>query len=195
MTIIESREVEKNDVLYTVEFHTDEDMDLSWLGIWTDKDQSYCVDAKLGNILGKEIDEPYDPCDDDYPDTPEGDEQCGKDCYAYYLAYEEWEETPCEILDGYVQIYYERRHTYRYFVPVNPPDGITIDEWIKYTTQDYNRMVGLARGDWSFIGIVAREEGVCSQCGESASLWGIESDSGDAYIDETIDELIKEVSA
>ncbi len=64
------------------------------------------------------------------------------------------------------------------------------DAWLKALEcreQDYNRMEHFCRGDWAMLGIVAvaRLDGMA--CGE-ASLYGIESDSGD-YLDETAHEI------
>ncbi len=66
------------------------------------------------------------------------------------------------------------------------------DAWLKALEcreQDYNRMEGFYRGDWTVLGIIAaaRLDGIV--CGE-ASLYGIESDSGD-YLDELAHELAR----
>lgn len=55
-----------------------------------------------------------------------------------------------------------------------------------YREQDYQRMEALNRGDWYFIGVIAKAE-VVSASGitqhlRSTGLWGIESDSGEEYM-------------
>jgi hypothetical protein len=51
-------------------------------------------------------------------------------------------------------------------------------------------MEQFCRGNWTMIGIIATARVGGMECGE-ASLWGIESDSGD-YIDEMAVELARE---
>lgn len=55
---------------------------------------------------------------------------------------------------------------------------------------------GWYRDEWSYCGIVVAMYTPCATCGGEkevdASLWGIESDSGDDYFAETIADLISE---
>ena len=95
------------------------------------------------------------------------------------------------------------RNEYRYFnpsfnyvdksgraLPENTPDEVR-----KYVRQDYERMESLNRGNWCFIGIRA-EANVSIPSGSSSvesevssgGLWGIESDSDDSFLEETIQE-------
>lgn len=67
----------------------------------------------------------------------------------------------------------------------------------KHAREDYKRMEQYNRGDWHMMGIVVKIKlPKCECCGEAPiveeSLWGIESDSEDKYIKDTIRELIKE---
>lgn len=96
-----------------------------------------------------------------------------------------------------------RAHEFRYWNP-----AITLDEhfrglhrlgyakadaWLKaleYREQDYNRAERFCRGDWAMLGIVAVARLGDMECG-SASLWGIESDSGE-YLDEIALEMAHE---
>lgn len=73
-----------------------------------------------------------------------------------------------------------RGAVFKWFVPANP----------EYGRQDYARACDFGNG-WSFVGIevTAYRSGV--QLG-SASLWGIESDSGDEYFTEQALELAEE---
>lgn len=54
---------------------------------------------------------------------------------------------------------------------------------------DMERMLGWLNDDWSYVGVV-----VTAPSGETASLWGIESDSGDGFIDETARELAEQLA-
>jgi hypothetical protein len=109
---------------------------------------------------------------------------------------------------------YMSRGEYRYFNPSfnyvdkdghlgadykDDPNGA--EEVRKYVRQDYERMESLNRGHWCFIGIRAEAEimpnvvsdglgkwhGI-TQTISSGGLWGIESDSDDGHIQETIRE-------
>lgn len=56
-----------------------------------------------------------------------------------------------------------------------------------YLEEDYRRMEAYNRGDWCMCGIYAEakvEAGGTTQRVKSAGLWGIESDSGEAYFRE-----------
>lgn len=100
------------------------------------------------------------------------------------------------------------RNEYQYWIPT--PGGSTWDDYQREThnwytergyskhesgiaahqhrAADYRRICALERGDWHFLGIVVE-----SPWGESASLWGIESDSDDSHFEEVIDSLIAEL--
>ena len=139
----------------------DEDPDTSWLGKYSDTRTSELS-----------IDRAHD-----------------LDCFANTGA-EEQEDCPC-IGDEW------NRREYRYFnpsfnyvdksgraLPENTPEEVR-----KYVRQDYERMESLNRGDWSFIGIKAEAEvwnadTQVVQRIHSGGLWGIESDSGEGYIEE-----------
>lgn len=108
------------------------------------------------------------------------------------------------------------RREYRYFIP-----GVSVEEhrrglsrlgyakheaWVmanRYTRADYERMEALNRGDWHFIGIVvkvtveAKRDGFIFDPVEVgyAGLWGIESDSDEDYIADTVAGLIEDAKA
>ena len=101
----------------------------------------------------------------------------------------------------------DRAHTreYRYWNPaitlgehyrdLHSAGYAKADAWLKaleYRERDYNRMERHCRGDWAMVGIVATARVSGMECG-FASLWGIESDSGD-YIDEVAFELASEAA-
>jgi hypothetical protein len=85
------------------------------------------------------------------------------------------------------------RGEYQYFQPYAGGEKPGTLYYKKYAFQDYQRMESLNRGDWCFIGIMAKatvqtENGVTQHI-TSGGLWGIESDSGD-YIKEVVKEQL-----
>lgn len=72
---------------------------------------------------------------------------------------------------------------------IDAPEEPTYEEAIRlldilYMCQDYERIVGLERGDWYFMGVIVTAH-VDGEEVAYESLWGIESDAGD-YIEEVI---------
>lgn len=59
---------------------------------------------------------------------------------------------------------------------------------------DYERLRRFCADQWQYIGVVVRRAGHCDCCGETDSLWGVESDSGD-YIREVAQELADEMQS
>jgi hypothetical protein len=73
--------------------------------------------------------------------------------------------------------------------------GCTPDEIAKYVAQDRDRLAAYHRGDWHMIGIRAVATIWISRPGystcytlESPGVWGIESDSGEDYLNEVYQE-------
>lgn len=63
---------------------------------------------------------------------------------------------------------------------------------------DFERLRAWCRDEWHYMGVIVTP--FCPHCGErmdskAASLWGIESDSGDAYLAEVIADLVDQVEA
>lgn len=63
--------------------------------------------------------------------------------------------------------------------------------------RDFHRLRAWCNDDWSYVGVIVAH--VCPCCGRAvesraASLWGIESDSGD-YLQEVAEELADEIGA
>lgn len=81
------------------------------------------------------------------------------------------------------------RHTLRYFTPALTGEETGNPE---SPEQDFQRMEALCRGEWSMIGIRAevtiqvptKQGGSILQTLRSPGLWGIESDSDKAHLDE-----------
>jgi hypothetical protein len=83
-------------------------------------------------------------------------------------------------------------HEYRYFKPhVENYEGVLNDDLIKYCIQDYERAEALNRGEWGYTGCIVTMY-VDGLEVAAASLWGIESDSGDDYIQVVEQDLIAE---
>lgn len=89
---------------------------------------------------------------------------------------------------------------YRGFRPYAGGEKPGTKEYYKYGMQDYERMEGLCRGDWQFVGIHAeakiRTKSGMLQTIRSGGLWGIESDCDDAIREvaqEQIDDLRDEL--
>ena len=84
----------------------------------------------------------------------------------------------------------------------NRYEGCTAGETAKYLEQDAERLAGLRRGDWYFVGVAVK---ILKQTSSNwangglevgrASVWGIESDSDDASFDETERDIIAEAFA
>ena len=85
------------------------------------------------------------------------------------------------------------RNEYRYFIAAMSGEETGNPKSVE---EDYRRMEQLNRGDWCFFGISAEAEIVVNgviQTIRSGGLWGIESDSGDAYFREVGNEQLSEL--
>lgn len=58
---------------------------------------------------------------------------------------------------------------------------------------DYDRLRRWCADEWCYIGVVVRRAGDCECCGETESLWGIESDAGE-YVREVATELAEQLA-
>lgn len=89
----------------------------------------------------------------------------------------------------------ERRgREFRAFKPYAGGEKTGTEDYKTYGMQDYKRMEGLDAGDWCYMGVIVKASRNGIDLGE-ASLWGIESDSGAAYLDEVIKDLSGEAVA
>lgn len=96
-----------------------------------------------------------------------------------------------------------RGREFRGFKPYAGGEKEGTKDYYKYGMQDYQRMEGLNKGDWYFIGVTASAQIQLNsdivQKVHSGGLWGIESDCGEGYIKEVEDEelssLRKELEA
>lgn len=92
--------------------------------------------------------------------------------------------------------YPEKGREYRFFHPYAAGEKIGSDDYRQYAKRDFDRMESLNRGQWCFIGIEVATE-VLTDIGISdiirESLWGIESDSDQEYLDAEILNLKTEI--
>jgi hypothetical protein len=58
---------------------------------------------------------------------------------------------------------------------------------------DFNRLRDWCNDEWHYLGVIVRHADACQCCGESESLWGIESDAHD-YLREVARELAEGLS-
>jgi hypothetical protein len=79
--------------------------------------------------------------------------------------------------------------------PYNIPDETPRKRATRAAMADYERLRQWCNGYWNYIGVIVRRADDCPCCGESAALWGIESDSEDYINNEVIPDLIEELEA
>lgn len=194
----EEQKIERNGHVFTVKLDVDYDPDTSCIGEYTDKDDAFVVDRKAGFLYGDWEDEPEEPYKEDFA----SDAEYGAAYATYSLAYDEWRgkgerEILAEVCENY------GRNEYQYFRPyaggLDPRHPKTdLEEWTKYALQDWERMRGLERNNWCFVGMIVEVDApACASCAHTetlyASVWGIESDCPDADFDQIRDDLIYEL--
>jgi hypothetical protein len=168
-----------------IEQVVDEMPDTSYLGKYTDKKEEWAICRHCGEFVtvAEEGNRRQDEINDEIYDIENG---------------EETEEVTAQIealnkeLDGLSL--HECPHwsrEYNYFVPYAGGEEPGTDDYKKYGLRDYARMEALSRGEWYFMGIIAKAKIITEsgtvQTVRSGGLWGIESDSGD-YIKEVEEE-------
>lgn len=89
-----------------------------------------------------------------------------------------------------------RGREFRFFIPPHENyKDCTNEEIRKYCKQDFERMEALNRGNWYFIGVIAKAEiqtAGTTQILRSGGLWGVESDAGE-HIKEIEEEQLNEL--
>ena len=197
----------KNKILsITVEQRIDESPDTSFLGEYTNKPSFWAIDRKYNTFVCKieQRERIIEQLEDRIYDLEDLDNKKMARIDKRKVKIEQSFPSDC-FLD---------RNQYRYFIPCNhlphnPKNwihvqGKELEKVIKehgsiksadmhYAIEDYKRMESLNRGNWCFIGIMAKatvqtENGVTQHI-TSGGLWGIESDSGD-YIKEVVKEQL-----
>lgn len=82
-------------------------------------------------------------------------------------------------------------------------EGETPSHAAKYRQQDARRMRAYSRGDWHVVGIRAKVDILIPAGGNSFAmytlsspgLWGVESDSGEKYLEEVYQEQLEELKS
>lgn len=127
-----------------------------------------------GTLANEKLDAEKDALDNAYDEVGELFDSVSEcDCGRGY-----WDHRSFQYFNGYVENY-----------KGESPENIR-----KYILQDYERMEGLNNGDWVYIGIGASAQ-VSIPSGSSSiesdvssgGLWGIESDSGETYLRESVE--------
>ena len=174
----------------------DENTDISHIGEWTDTRKPGALLAGNGRAV-RDIDRAFalaDECERRSIVCSEaGDEAGGVHYGARAAKMEAWAEDERNAGEP------ERGH-YRYFIPNAGGEPVGCSDWRTYAAQDYARAVALARGDWHFVGVIAKAEirlteGGPVQVVRSGGLWGVESDSGAEYFAEIEEEQLAELRA
>jgi hypothetical protein len=190
------KKIQDGPARFVVNWEYDYVSDASDLGTYTDKPGEWQIDRINGLLLGEYTENETEWGDEQTIQTKadeleeDGMEVCwnyqdqedGSTVHAlYYWGY--------EILARDLRKTYER-HAYKYFVPANShkEDEITQDERVKYILQDYERAADYGN-EWYYTGCIVTMYIDGTEVA-AASLWGIESDSGDDYIQEVEQELI-----
>lgn len=165
-----------------VERQIDERPDTSFLGEYTDKKSDWVICRHCGEYIAiaEKPNRRLDEINDEI----------------YFL--EQEEETP-EILEKIKALNIEEkaldlhecpksRREYNYFNPYAGGEPEGSENYQKYGKQDFERMESLNNGSWCFMGIIAkaeiRTESGTMQVIRSGGVWGIESDAGEADLDE-----------
>jgi len=93
----------------------------------------------------------------------------------------------------------DRGREYRAFKPYAGGENPGTAEYYKYGMQDFDRMEALCKGEWYFVGIIAKARIVSPhgvmQILSSGGLWGMESDAGEAYLQEVKQEELSQLRA
>ncbi len=193
-----------------IEHKYDESPDTSWLGEYSARQpaKGFYVDRETkelkhgGVVLATDVSTDY-----------------GRDQYQYIGGFQhngslkEWEHVDDKgVMEAFLRCRYKgngneqglRGNLFEYFGVVDWEKATTRAEKIQaldvvYCCLAAYRLHRLSRGDWSFIGIIAKAEvisaqGIC-QTLRSGGLWGIESDSGADSLKEVANEQLTELRA
>lgn len=182
-----------------IQHEVDEYPDTSWLGEYTDKPERWNIIRSTGEyvdkvwrrdaLLYKIVDE-IERCEDEIKDISTKRTVKRLARLNYWLK---------KVQDSGNNELPEHSREYRYFKPYGggEPEGSKLYQ--QYGLQDFNRMESLSNGHWNFIGIIAKAEIQLAdsdiiQTIRSGGLWGIESDSGNEYIEQVEREQLEELA-
>ena len=186
----------------TIKHMIDESPDTSWIGEFSDDPKDFAIvnEGARGEYGGEFVDQL--PCECGLPASEHKDipEYIGTDPGTdYEVENPDYDPDTCHEFD---RVSIERGREYRYFNSGSIDKSNTDEENRKYALQDYKRMMDLERGNFAFIGIGAEAQVAipCDNQGNSivqtlhsGGLWGIESDSGNDYLEEVGKEQLAEL--
>jgi len=199
-----TKTITKGSLEFRIEWLYDEDPDTSWIGEYRTKgpEEGY-IDRKRGVLYGEAVEEPEDPCYEceklekcelylHHFDNPFA---CKPRCI-YEMKYQEWNDNyGLEILADELGSTWER-NSHRFFVPHAGGEEPGSEHFAEYAIQNYDRITGLERGRWYFMGCAVTLSVDGMELG-GTGVWGIESSCGDDYITqiegEEISELIHDI--
>lgn len=87
---------------------------------------------------------------------------------------------------------------YRFFVPYARGEKVQSQSYRAYAQQDWERMRRLSAGEWCYVGIMAQAEITLANSNviqriTSGGVWGIESDTDGAYLEELASAELEEL--
>jgi hypothetical protein len=190
----------KNKIISIVIEHAiDDSPDTSFLGEYTSKRDEWNINRRTGTFVHVEMvrDRIIEALQERIDLIPDKDTDIVMQAYLMRM------EKRLEKIEGIVlhQEYIASRE-YPYFAPYACGEKPGSPEYKKYAMQAFERMERLSRGSWCFIGIIAKAQiGIPDGQGNytlqtivSGGLWGIESDSGKDFIEETEKEELSDLS-
>jgi hypothetical protein len=167
----------------------DESPDTSTLGKYTTKDDDWNIDRKHNDFVIKlrqreriieKLQEQIDYADENPRITPDVVTRLKKRIEKIERSFPS---------DSFLD-----RNAYEYFKPYAGGEKPGTADYKKYAWQDYKRMESLNNGNWQYIGIIAKAKILIPlpsnpgsyqyQTISSGGIWGIESDSGEEYLQE-----------
>jgi hypothetical protein len=194
----DKRTAARNGATFEIKWQYDDSPDLSYLGEYTDSPGEWQVDRKEGRLLGEYIENETEWMEEDA--TQIKADELEADGMEVNWNYDEREDGTTvtslyywgyEILAADLRTNYDH-NSYRYFAPANMDvEAESKEDKIKYAIRDFERMEDANRGYWSPVGCIVTMY-IEGEEVAYASLWGIESDSGDGYLKEVEEDLISE---
>lgn len=170
-----------------IEHAIDEDPNTEDLGKFTDDMDDNCI-IRNGEFQGETVGTLKDHIGEQY--TPEevvpGKCKCGGNTTPN--EHDDWDCALCgkRVPDDWqMECGFPYTHEYRFFLPAQTGEETGNPDSPK---QDWKRMEDLYKGEWSYIGIIAKAKIILPsgtiQTIHSGGIWGIESDSEHSYIKE-----------
>ena len=168
--------------------------DTSYLGEYTDKADDSCIVCATGEFYADVV--RRTDIIDRAAELAASAERAGEGARATY-----WTAKAQRLADkweGVNEIPDCSGRKYRFFRPYAGGEAVQSESYRAYAQQDWERMRGLTEGNWNYVGIMAEAEVTLAgsnviQRITSGGLWGIESDSGDAYLEEVAKSELEEL--